>query len=435
VDLAEAPLVLVLVGLAAYTVFGGADFGSGFWFLLSGRGADRSQLREHTFRAMGPVWEANHVWLIFVLVVCWTAYPVAFGSIASTLAVPLFVAAVGVIMRGTAYALRSGSPSPRQDSVIGLVFSLSSVLTPFALGTAIGGIASGRVPVGNAEGDLVSSWLNPTSLLIGVLAVATAAYMAANFLAADAARQHDELMSTAFRRRALTAGVVAGVSALGGLAVVREDASRLFEGLTEGGGLAALLASGGAGVATLALVARSRFEPARYTAAVAVAAIVAGWGVAQSPTFLPGLTVEQAAAESSTLVALLVGLGVGALILAPSLSVLFRLVLTGRFDPGTRMSASRPDRPPAEAGSRSPQIALALSLGVGAAMLLVVAAVSWLQVVAALAILGAIALAMPMLLTQKQPGQWDDGGGQRGRADTGFADSSGMETSDSEGRQ
>jgi cytochrome bd ubiquinol oxidase subunit II len=409
-DLAEAPLVLVLVGLAAYTVFGGADFGAGFWFLLSGRGTDQSRLREHTFHAMGPVWEANHVWLIFVLVVCWTAYPVAFGAIASTLAVPLFIAAVGVIMRGTAYALRSGNPSPRQDSGIGLVFSISSVLTPFALGTAIGGIASGRVPIGNAEGDLMSSWLNPTSLLVGVLAVATAAYMAAIFLAADAARQDDELMSTAFERRALTAGVVAGAIALGGLAVVREDANSLFEGLIEGGGLAALLASGAAGVATLALVARSRFEPARYTAAVAVAAIVAGWGVAQSPTFLPGLTVEEAAAEKSTLVALLVGLGVGALILVPSLFVLFRLVLSGRFDPDARLSAPGREPAPIDAGPRSPPLALFLTFGVGAAMLLVVATASWLRVLAALAMLGTMALALPALLRQKQRGEWEDGG-------------------------
>lgn len=402
--LAEAPLVLVLVGLIAYTVLGGADFGAGVWFLLSGRGPDRRRLREHTFHAMGPVWETNHVWLIFVLVVCWTAYPVAFGSMASTLAVPLFIAALGVIMRGTAYALRSGNPSPRQDSVIGLVFSLSSVLTPLALGMAIGGIASGRVPVGNAEGDLVSSWLNPTSLLVGVLAVATSAYIAAVFLAADAARQDDELMSEAFRSRALAAGVVAGAIALGGLAVVHEDASSLFEGLTEGGGLA-LLASAAAGVATLVLVARSRFEPARYTAAVAVAAIVAGWGVAQSPTFLPGLTVEEAAAENSTLIALLVGLGVGAFILVPSLFVLFRLVLTGRFDPGARVSAVRSGRPRGAVGSRSLPLAVPFALGVGAAVLLVFAAVSWLQVVAALAMLAAIGLALPRLVAQGEPGE------------------------------
>jgi cytochrome d ubiquinol oxidase subunit II len=404
-DLAEAPLALALVGLAAYTVLGGADFGAGLWFLLSGRGQGRDHLREHTFHAMGPLWEANHVWLIFVLVVCWTAYPVAFGSIASTLAVPLFIAAVGIIMRGTAYALRSGSPSPRQDSAIGLVFSLSSVLTPFALGTAIGGIASGRVPVGNAEGELISSWLNPTSLVIGVLAVATAAYLAAVFLAADAARQDDEPMRVAFRRRALAAGAVAGAIALGGLGVIREDASGLFEGLTEGAGLAALVASVAAGISTLALVARSRFEPARYTAAVAVAAIVAGWGAAQSPTFLPGLTVEQAAAERSTLAALLVGLGIGTLILVPSLFVLFRLVLAGRFDPGARVSGRRPGRPRAEVGSRPPPLAVPLTLGVGAAVLLFVAAVSWLQLVAALAMLGALGLALPRLVAEKQPGE------------------------------
>src|SRR5215218_139848 len=231
-DLAEAPLVLVLVGLAAYTVVGGADFGAGFWFLLSGRGADQSQLREHTFHAMGPVWEANHVWLIFVLVVCWTAYPVAFGSIASTLAVPLFIAAVGVILRGTAYAVRSGNPSPRQDSAIGLVFSLSSVLTPFALGTAIGGIASARVPVGNAEGDLVTSWLNPTSIFIGILAVAAAAYLAAVYLAADAVRLGRADLAQAFRVRALGTGVVAGALALAGLGVVRDDARPIWDGLT-----------------------------------------------------------------------------------------------------------------------------------------------------------------------------------------------------------
>jgi cytochrome bd ubiquinol oxidase subunit II len=401
-SLAEAPLFLALAGLIAYVVLGGADFGAGFWFLVSGRGLDRPQLREHTFRAMGPVWEANHVWLIFVLVVVWTAYPVAFGSIASTLAVPLFIAAVGIIMRGTTYALRSGSPSPRQDSAIGLVFSVSSVLTPFALGTAIGAIASGRVPVGNAEGDLFSSWLNPTSLLIGVLAVATAAYLAAVFLAADAARQDDARMMAAFRRRALVSGVVVGAIAIGGLAVLREDARELFDGLTEGPGLAALLASVAAGIATLALVARSRFEPARYTAAVAVAAIVAGWGAAQSPTFLPGMTVEQAAAGSSTLIALLVGLGIGAFILVPSLFVLFRLVLAGRFDPGAAAGLARPVKEKAPIRSWPLPLAVSAGLAAGAAIVLLLATASWLQTFAALVLLAAIALAYPTLLAEER---------------------------------
>jgi cytochrome bd ubiquinol oxidase subunit II len=396
-SLAEVPLLLCLVGLAAYAVLGGADFGAGFWFLLGGGGDRGQRTREHTFNAMGPVWEANHVWLIFVLVVCWTAYPVAFASIASTLAVPLFIATIGVILRGTAYALRSGNPTRRQDRIIGLVFSVSSLLTPFALGTAIGGIASGRVPVGNAEGDLVTSWLNPTSLLIGTVAVASAAYLAAVFLAADARRQENEPMAVAFRQRALASGLVAGAIALGGLLVLRHDANHLFDGLTEGAGLAALLGSVVAGITTLALVAGSRFELARFTAAIAVASIIAGWGIAQSPTFLPGLTVEEAAAGNSTLVPLLVGMGIGAFVLLPSLFVLFRLVLGGRFDPrAVRTSGSR--RTPQADETNPEPLRIAAILACGAALVLVLATTPWLQVSAAVALLATIAVALPLLL-------------------------------------
>ena len=131
--LAEVPVLLILVGLAAYAVLGGADFGAGFWQLLGGRGERDKALREHAHHAVGPVWEANHVWLIFVLVVCWTAYPTAFGSIASTLAVPLFIAGIGIILRGTAYALRSGAGSAREQRRIEVTTALSSILTPFAL--------------------------------------------------------------------------------------------------------------------------------------------------------------------------------------------------------------------------------------------------------------------------------------------------------------
>src|ERR1700680_1960530 len=148
------PLVFVLAGVALYTVLGGADFGAGFWQLSAGRGERAEQIREHAHHSMGPVWEANHVWLIFVLTVFWTAYPRAFGSIASTLAVPLFIAAIGIIFRGTAYALRAGAASDRESGVIDTIFSLSSILTPFALGAAIGAIATNRVPVGNAAGHL-----------------------------------------------------------------------------------------------------------------------------------------------------------------------------------------------------------------------------------------------------------------------------------------
>ncbi len=346
--LADVPAVLILIGIAAYTVFAGADFGAGLWYLLAGPGAGGRPVRDFTYRAMAPVWEANHVWLIFVLVVTWTAYPTAFGSIASTLAVAFFVAAIGIILRGTAYALRSGAaPDSESEGVIGFVFGASSVLTPFALGAAIGGIASGRVPVGNAAGDLVTSWLNPVSIMVGVLAVAISAYLAAVYLAGDAARSGEHELEREFRLRALVMGVICGALALAGLIVLRADARALFDDLTSGAGIVAVVVSATAGALTLALVRSRRYDTARVSAALAVAAIVAGWGIAQSPDILPGLTVRAAAAGHSTLVALLVSIVAGLVILLPSLVLLYGLVLRGRFDEGAKAVAEqRPRRLP-----------------------------------------------------------------------------------------
>src|SRR3977135_4411451 len=152
--LAALPLVFVLAGLALYTVLAGADFGAVFWQLFVGRGPRADRIREHAHDSMAPVWEANHVWLIFVLTVFWTAYPKAFAAIFSTLAVPLFIAAIGIVFRGAAYALRAGATSPRESATIDAVFSVSSILTPFALGAVIGAIATDRVPGNPASGHL-----------------------------------------------------------------------------------------------------------------------------------------------------------------------------------------------------------------------------------------------------------------------------------------
>jgi cytochrome d ubiquinol oxidase subunit II len=330
--LQSLPLVFVLAGLALYTVLAGADLGAGFWQLFAGRGTHAERVREQAHHSMAPVWEANHVWLIFVLTVFWTAYPKAFGSIASTLAVPLFIATIGIIFRGAAYALRAGASSARESALIDTVFSLSSILTPFALGAAIGAIATDRVPVGNAAGHLISSWLNPTSIFIGVLAVASCAYLAAVYLAADAARDQHPALERDFRRRALGAGVVAGLIAIAGIFIVNADSPALFHSLSTGRALPAVVVSSLAGLVTLVLVYGRRFEPARYGAAVAVAAIVAGWALARWPTILPGLTVRQAAAGHDTLVWIIVCVLGGGAILFPSLGLLFRLALTGRFD-------------------------------------------------------------------------------------------------------
>jgi cytochrome bd ubiquinol oxidase subunit II len=341
--MAEALMIILLLGLAAYVVLGGADFGAGLWYLLL-PGEGRRPLRDHTYHAMGPVWEANHVWLIFVLVVAWTAFPTAFGSIASTLYIPLFVAALGIILRGTTYALRGWARERGEERIVGLIFGVSSFLTPFALGAAIGGIASGRVPVGNAAGDPWSSWLNPTSILVGLLSVVTSAYLAAVWLTADAAREERPDLVAAFRPRALAMGALAGLLAIGGLAVLRSDAERVYDGLTSGAGLVAVLASALAGGATIAWVARGRFEAARWAAAIAVGAIVAGWAIAQQPQILPGLSVDQAAASDGVLTALVVAIVFGALVLVPSLWLLFGMLLRGEFD-------ERPEAPGSLSGA------------------------------------------------------------------------------------
>lgn len=397
--MAELPMVLILAGLAAYAVLGGADFGAGLWELVA-RGRRGAELRGHIHHAIAPVWEANHVWLVFVLVICWTAYPTAFASIASTLTIPLFIAAIGIILRGTSYALRAGEPSPREEGALSVVFALSSILTPFALGAALGGIASGRVPVGNAGGEPFGSWINPTSLLVGVLAVVSAAYLAAVNLAGDARRADLPEMASLFRARALRAGGLLGGLAVAGPLVLRADARPLYDGLSSGGGLVAGFVSGAAGVTALALVYRGRFDLARGSAALAVTAIIAGWALAQQPFLLPGLTLEEAAAGHSTLVAIAVASVIGFVVLAPSLAILFRLVLRGRFDPGEEEPVTeRVTGPPHPARIVKPPV-VAATVGLGAAVSLL--ADGWLLGVGVAAMLAGATLAFLLLAAPEQ---------------------------------
>ena len=325
------PLVFVLIGLVLYTVLAGADFGAGMWQLLSGSGERGERIRDHCHHSMGPVWEANHVWLIFVLTVTWTAYPVFFGSVASTLSVALFLAGLGIILRGASYALRSAAAGTRELVTIDGMFAVASLVAPFALGAAAGGIAAERVPVGNAAGNLITSWLNPTSILIGLLAVVFSAYLAAVYLAADAARRGETDLVEAFRVRALGAGASAGGLALAGLIVVHADDHPLYTGLLHGAALAVLILSIVVGTTTMGLNAGRRFELARYTAALAVALVVADWAFARWPTLLPGLTVDQAAAPHDTMVAVVVAVLAGAVLLFPALALLFTLTLRGHL--------------------------------------------------------------------------------------------------------
>lgn len=328
--LPELCLGLALLGLVAYAVLGGADFGAGFWDLTAGTAHGGARVRGVIERSMSPVWEANHVWLIFLLVVLWTCFPVFFASMMSSLYIPMMIAALGIIMRGAAFAVRGQAATINEARWFGALFATSSVIVPFAFGTVAGAIASGRVPVGNAAADPWSVWLNPTSIFIGVLAVALGAYMAAIFLTGDAEKLGEPDMVAAFRRRAIGSAIVAGALALIGLFVLREDARDLFDGLTSGAGLACVIASAIAGGTTLALVVRARYSTARWSSAVAVAFVLIGWAAAQSPYLLPEeLTLDQAAAPSATLTALLVAVAFGLVVLVPSLVWLYRLTLRG----------------------------------------------------------------------------------------------------------
>ncbi len=337
---ADLVLAAMWIGLTAYALLGGADFGGGWWDLLAGgaeKGAPQRKLIEHS---IGPVWEANHVWLIFVLVTLWTGFPMAFAGIMSTLYVPLTLAAFGVILRGSAFAFRKSVSEVGLKRLFGATFATSSVLTPFFLGTVAGAVASGRVPPGNARGDAITSWLNPTSVLGGTLAVGVCAYLAAVYLCADSRRDGEEALAETFRARAIVTALVVGLIALAGIAVLAADAPKLFDGLTTRA-LPLMLASGIAGVASLVLLVQRRYGVARITSAVAVTAVIWGWGVGQYPYLLePSYTVDQAAASSAALKPLLVTMGVAAVLVGPSLVLLIAMFQrTERGNTGSREDA------------------------------------------------------------------------------------------------
>lgn len=332
-------LALLLLGLTFYAVLGGADFGAGIWDLTAGSARGGARLRSVIERAMGPVWEANHVWLVFVLVVCWTGFPAFFGSMMSSLWIPMAIAIFGIILRGSAFALRGQAATIGEARVFGAIFATSSLIVPFALGTVVGAIASGQAAYGNAVVDPWAAFLNPFSIYVGVLAVVFSAYLAAIFLTGDARRLGAPDVAAAFRVRALASGGLAGALAIGGLPMANHYAAYLYPGLTFGVGLLCVIASAALGVLTLVLVWRESSNWPRFTAAFTVGAVVAGWGFAQSPYLLPPgasgstLTADQALGSTTTAWALVVSVAVGMLVLVPSLYWLFKLTLAGTIEP------------------------------------------------------------------------------------------------------
>ncbi len=322
---------VLFTGILAYAVLGGADYGAGFWDLTAG-GARRGRRARHLVdESLAPVWEANHVWLVFCLVMLWTGFPTAFAAIMTTLYIPLGLAALGIVARGAGFAFRKVLVRTDQQRLAGAAFAISSVIAPFMLGTVVGGIASGRVPA-DGHGDPVTSWVNPTSLLGGTLAVLTCAFVAAVFLTAEARRHDDPELEAWFQRRSQVIAGVTGAVALAGIAVLRADSPRLFDALLTRG-LPLVLLSAASGLAALLLVRRLAPRLVQGLAVLAVAAVIAGWGTAQYPYLLvPHTTISEAAAPEATLWALTIVAALALVIVVPSMVLLFVLAQRGSLE-------------------------------------------------------------------------------------------------------
>jgi cytochrome d ubiquinol oxidase subunit II len=331
---ADAVAAVLWTGVTAYAVFGGADFGAGFWSLVAGAGDRGRRARELIDWAIGPVWEANHVWLIFVLVVLWTGFSDAFASIFSTLFIPLSLAALGIVLRGAGFAFHKTARRVKGRALAERLFGLSSLLTPFFMGTVVGAVASGRVPVGNAAGDPLTSWTGLLSLLTGALFVATSAYLAAVFLVSDARRAGTHDLERYFTTRALAAAVGTGALAVAGIVALHADARFVYDGLTSDG-LPLVILSLLCGAAVLVLLTRGARRGARPLAVGAVVAVVWGWAVAQYPYLLPQvLTIDDGASASATLTTLLIVFGVAVILVLPSIALLFSLAQRSMIEEG-----------------------------------------------------------------------------------------------------
>lgn len=313
---------VILAALVLYALLGGADFGGGIWDLLAS-GPRKVEQRALIERAIGPIWEANHVWLILVVVVLFTAFPLAFAAISIELFVPLLLLLLGIVLRGASFTFRAyDRPDDRVQARWGLVFSASSVVAPLLLGVVVGAIASGRIRVA-AQGSAPLAWLAPFPLAVGLFAAALFAYLAASYLAVEA----EGALRDDFRRRAVRAGVAVFACAALAAVLSREEAPLVFEGLTaRRWSLPLHLATGAAAITAFLMLFRGRVRAGRAAAAVQVGLIVLGWGASQYPYLLvPDLTLASGGAQRTTQVALLWALVGGAVVLFPMLAVLFRV--------------------------------------------------------------------------------------------------------------
>jgi cytochrome d ubiquinol oxidase subunit II len=340
---------VIAIALTAYVLTGGADFGGGVWDLFA-TGVRRQRQRDLIADSIAPIWEANHVWLIVVVVVLFTAFPAAFSVLTTVLHIPLTIMLIGIVLRGSAFVFRSYGPYARHRW--GLAFAIASVITPLLLGSVIGSVATGAVAaaadkIGNGgrfTEVFVSPWLAPFPAATGLFALALFAFLAATYLTLDA--QDDDVRED-FRTRALAAAGAVFITAAVALLVAHSAAPRLAIGVV--GALLIQAATASAAITAIAALWLRRYRLARIAAAAQVSLILWGWLIAQYPYLIPpALTIRDAAAPAVTLRLLAFGLGAGAVILLPSLRYLLRTFKGRRpdpFGPGSATDLAGPKGP------------------------------------------------------------------------------------------
>jgi cytochrome d ubiquinol oxidase subunit II len=322
--LESAVAICILLSLILYALMGGADFGGGIWDLLAA-GPRAPRQRQAIAEAIGPIWEANHVWLILVVVLLFTGFPGGFAAMMTALNIPLTAMLLGIVLRGSAFIFRKydANAAHRRWSTL---FGLSSVLTPFLQGVTLGALATGKIRLvdGQVVTGFFAGWLTPFALACGVFALGLFAFLAATYLTVDTVDQPD--LQNDFRLRALWSGSALAPIALLVLLTSKEGAPEMFHGLTRWWALLLLASTSFFAWAALVALWRRRFALARLAAIGQVTLILVGWSVAQYPDLVtPDVTVVNAHAPERTLHLLVLALGIGAVVLLPSLAFLFHL--------------------------------------------------------------------------------------------------------------
>jgi cytochrome bd ubiquinol oxidase subunit II len=323
---AVAVATILVVAIAAYALFGGADFGGGIWDLLAGGTGRGAAPRDLIDESITPVWEANHVWLVFILVLLWTAFPPAFAAIMTELFVPLSLSLLGIVLRGAGFAFRHTARRLRIQQLTGALFATSSLITPFFMGTVVGAVVTGKVPV-HPAGNVLGAWTSATAILTGFLFVAACAYISAVYLVLEARQRGQGELTRYFSLRATAAGVVTGALAGATFGELSVSAPHVYDRLT-GLALPLVAVSIAAGIAVLGMLWLHWYHAMflRATAAVAVATVVFGWGLAQYPYLLPtSLSLAAGSAPTASLVAEFIVAGLAVLLVAPGFVILYVL--------------------------------------------------------------------------------------------------------------